>query len=132
MFWLQVWRERVIFLLVFSAIWAALSFAVAQLTYRQIAYSIDHEFVYIRNGFLKLNFFVIPMARIQSAALFQTYFQRRKGLATLHLDIAGSARVSAEIPNISIQDAWLLLNKVTKTRALMVDEAMCTNGLDQT
>jgi len=96
-----------------AAGWVAISFWVAATTYRQTAYAIDSQFLYIRSGFLSLAFFVIPLARIQLAALTQSPFQRRKGLANLRLDVAGSSRMPAEIPCLPLSDAWQLFNQTT-------------------
>jgi putative membrane protein len=94
-----------------AAAWLAFSFWVATTTYRQTAYAIDSQFLYIRSGFLALSFFVIPLARIQLAALTQSPFQRRKGLANLRIDVAGSSRMPAEIPCLPLADAWRLFNQ---------------------
>ncbi|MCB1050586.1 MAG: PH domain-containing protein [Acidobacteria bacterium] len=126
--------QRLLYWALLGLLWAGLSYLIASLTYRQIAYGIHEGFVFIRNGFLSLHFFVIPIAKIQTAELRQTFFQRRKGVASLAIDVAGSGRHLAEIPHIPVAHAFSLFNRVVhpyRTDVLVVNEAVGANGLDQ-
>ena len=58
-----------------------------------------------------MHFWVIPIAKIQNAAVEQNPFQRYHGLASLRIDVAGGGEREAVIPNIDVGEAWLLFNR---------------------
>jgi len=90
----------------FAAAWG-----IAHLTWKQTAYGHDDDFVYIKHGFLGLQFWVIPVWRIQNVALSQTPFQRFRALASLTVDTAGAGGSNATIPNIDLEIACRLFNR---------------------
>lgn len=88
------------------------SWLVAHLTFKQTAFAHDRRYVYIKSGFVGLQFWVIPINRIQNLAVTQTPFQRNRRLASLSLDVAGPTKGGqATIPNIELQEAWRLFNR---------------------
>jgi len=106
--------EPIVVYLVFGLVF---SWVIAHFTWRQTAFAFNSDFAYIKTGFLGLHHWVIPVLRIQNARLSQTPFQRRRGLASLTLDVAGSSGgPSATIPNIDLGFAWLLFNRFTHSR----------------
>jgi uncharacterized membrane protein YdbT with pleckstrin-like domain len=48
-------------------------------------------FVYARDGVLIRTTSIVPAVKAQSARVTATVFQRRAGLATFHVDVAGSS-----------------------------------------
>lgn len=94
-------------------IWAVMSlaFLVAHLTFKQMGWSQEQGFLFIRTGFLGLHFWVIPVSKIQNLAIWQDPFQRIRHLATLQVDVAGGGGREAAIPNIPVNVAWLLFNR---------------------
>lgn len=88
-----------------------LSWLMAHATWRQTAYAYDQRFVYVKTGFLGLYYWVIPLNKIQNAAVHQTPFQYVRGLAGLQLDVAGRGSGEIIIPNIDVGEAWLLFNR---------------------
>jgi putative membrane protein len=112
-------------MLAIPAVTLPLAFLIAHLTYKQTGYATDDEFVYVKTGFIGLHFWVIPIGRIQNLALSQTPFQRWRQLASLHLDVAGPAMSNAPIiPNIPINEAWLLFNRLGHTWPLDEDPGL--------
>ena len=90
---------------------------VAHQTYRHTAYAYDADYIYIKNGFIGLHYWVLPTRRLQNLAVHQNPFQRRLGLASLVLDLAG-ADSSPVIPNIDVRTAWLLFNRFGHPRPM--------------
>lgn len=89
-----------------------MAFTIAELTYRQIGYAFDQDFAYLKTGFLGLEYWVIPISKIQNLALTQTPFQRIRHLGSLQIDVAGQGSLrEATIPNIDIEMCWRLFNR---------------------
>ena len=65
------------------AVWAGLA------AYRGLGQASAGGFVYARRGVLVRTLVVVPVAKAQSGRVESTVFQRRAGLATLHVDVAG-------------------------------------------
>lgn len=87
------------------------SYVIADLTYRQIGYAYDDHFAYLKTGFLGLQYWVIPISKIQNLAITQTPFQRYRNLASLKIDVAGQLLSEAQIPNIDVSTCWRLFNR---------------------
>lgn len=88
---------------------------IAHYTYKQTAYALEGDFAYIRKGFIGLQFWVIPVNRIQNMAVRQNPFQRRFGLGTLVLDIAGGlVGRDPTIQNIPVTRCWKILNQLAQ------------------
>ncbi|MDQ3107178.1 MAG: PH domain-containing protein [Actinomycetota bacterium] len=85
----------------FEARPAAVAFAVAllvlaaasgELAFRGLAHAWDHELLVARAGGLARETVIVPAAKAQSTRLTTTPFQRRAGLGTLLVDVAGKGR----------------------------------------
>jgi putative membrane protein len=81
-----------------AARWAAAVLAVAALAlavaaglaaYRSLGHAAGRGFLYARAGVAIRVTTVVPVAKAQSGSVRSSPFQRRAGLATLHVDIAG-------------------------------------------
>ncbi|GAB3682992.1 PH domain-containing protein [Salinarchaeum chitinilyticum] len=62
----------------------------AHLKWRNLGYALTDDHVLTRHGFWSRTTKIVPYHRVQTVADSQTVFQRRRGLATVHVDIAGS------------------------------------------
>jgi putative membrane protein len=67
----------------------ALAVAVGLAAYRSLGHATGAGFLYARAGVAIRVLTVVPVAKAQSGSVRSTPFQRRAGLATLHVDIAG-------------------------------------------
>jgi putative membrane protein len=67
----------------------ALAVAAGLAAYRSLGHAAGQEFLYARVGVAIRVTTVVPVAKAQSGSVRTTPFQRRSGLATLHVDIAG-------------------------------------------
>ncbi len=70
----------------------ALAAASGELAYRGLAHAWDHELLIARSGGLARETVIVPAAKAQSTRLMTTPFQRRAGLGTLYVDVAGKGR----------------------------------------
>jgi putative membrane protein len=64
-----------------------------------------------RHGVLTRRLVIVPYARIQSIRVMQGPLQRRLGLATVHVDIAGGSGATAE--DRDLREAWALAAELT-------------------
>lgn len=62
----------------------------AHLKWRNLGYALTEDHVVTRHGFWRRTTKIVPYHRVQTVADSQTIFQRRRSLATLHVDVAGS------------------------------------------
>jgi putative membrane protein len=67
----------------------ALAALVGLAAYRGLGHAAGPEFLYARSGVAIRVLTVVPVAKAQSGSVRSSLFQRRAGLATLHVDIAG-------------------------------------------
>ena len=67
----------------------ALAVAAGLAAYRSLGHAAGRGFLYARVGVAIRVTTVVPVAKAQSGSVRTTPFQRRSGLATLHVDIAG-------------------------------------------
>jgi len=75
--------------------WAILGLLVlvppaAHLKWRHLGYALTDDYVITRHGFWSRTTKIVPYHRVQTVADTQTIFQRRRRLATLRVDVAGS------------------------------------------
>lgn len=63
-----------------------------EVAYRGLGHAFGGDVLLARRGGLARELDVVPAARAQSTRLRSTPFQRRAGLATLHVDVAGKGR----------------------------------------
>jgi putative membrane protein len=68
----------------------ALAVPLGLAAYRSLGNARSGEFLYARHGALIRSTAVVPARKAQSARVVSTPFQRRSGLATLYVDVAGS------------------------------------------
>jgi putative membrane protein len=59
--------------------------------WRHMGSAMPGAFVYARDGVLVRTTSIVPAVKAQSARVTATLFQRRSGLATFHVDVAGSS-----------------------------------------
>jgi putative membrane protein len=67
----------------------ALAVAGGLAAYRSLGHAATERFLYARSGVAIRVLTVVPVAKAQSGSVRSSPFQRRAGLATLHVDIAG-------------------------------------------
>jgi putative membrane protein len=67
----------------------ALAVVAGLAAYRSLGHAAGPEFLYARSGVAIRVVTVVPVAKAQSGSVRSSLFQRRAGLATLHVDIAG-------------------------------------------
>ena len=72
-----------------AAVLLVLAVVAGELAYRGLAHAWDRELLLARSGGIARETVVVPAAKAQSTRLRSTPFQRRSGLATLHVDVAG-------------------------------------------
>lgn len=68
----------------------AIAPVAAHLKWRNLGYALTDDYVVTRHGFWRRTTKIVPYHRVQTVADTQTIFQRRRRLATLHVDVAGS------------------------------------------
>ena len=71
----------------------ALAAVVGLAAYRSLGHAAGERFLYARAGAVIRVLTVVPVAKAQSGSVRSSPFQRRAGLATLHVDIAGGGPV---------------------------------------
>jgi putative membrane protein len=71
----------------------ALAVVVGLAAYRSLGHAAGERFLYARAGAAIRVLTVVPVAKAQSGSVRSSLFQRRAGLATLHVDIAGGGPV---------------------------------------
>lgn len=74
-------------------------------------YQIADDLIFVKQGFWVQKLNIIPIEKIQTLHIRETFFQRRLGLATLFIDTASSFNINdAVIPDIDGIDALDILN----------------------
>jgi putative membrane protein len=71
----------------------ALAAALGLAAYRGLGHATGQGFLYARTGVAIRVLTVVPVAKAQSGSVRSSPFQRRAGLATLHVDVAGGGPV---------------------------------------
>ena len=66
-----------------------LAVLAGEAAYRNLGHARHGDFLTARRGALIRTTAIVPAAKTQSARVHSTLFQRRAGLATLHVDVAG-------------------------------------------
>ncbi|HEX4903201.1 MAG TPA: PH domain-containing protein [Acidimicrobiales bacterium] len=84
--WATAWSLLVLVALVVPA-----GVGLGELSYRGLGWAEARGVHHSRVGALGRHTAVVPSARVQSAAVVASWFQRRRGLATTRLDLAGDA-----------------------------------------
>jgi putative membrane protein len=96
----------------------------AHLKWRNLGYALTDDHVVTRHGFWSRTTKIVPYHRVQTVADSQTIFQRRRRLATLHVDIAGSrSLVSDDSKAIDLDREVAAELRETISRRLLEDLA---------
>jgi len=69
---------------------------LGEVSYRALGWAEARGVHHARGGLLTRRTAIVPTARVQSAAVVSSWFQRRRGLASVRLDLAGAAVVVAD------------------------------------
>ncbi len=77
--------------LVAAAVALVLGPLLGELSYRGLGWAEARDVHHSRSGALARRTSIVPEARVQSAAVVASLFQRRRGLASVRLDLASSA-----------------------------------------
>lgn len=86
---LAAWSSR--WWLVLAGLTLAAGVGLGELAYRGLAWAEADRVHHSRVGALGRRTAIVPAARVQSAAVVSSWFQRRHGLASTRLDLAGAA-----------------------------------------
>lgn len=93
---------------------AAFSIVSARGWMKRLAYALEPDALLLRRGWWRHELGIIPHSRIQAVSLSRSPFDRRWGMATLHVDAAGrgGARVHTSIPYLPEEEAEQLMEKL--------------------
>jgi putative membrane protein len=82
-----------------GAILAAYPLLVAGrwLAWRRTRYALDGDRLLVSSGWWRRRLVILPLARIQSSDIAESFVSRRFGTATLHLGVAGGSGFSAHM-----------------------------------
>jgi putative membrane protein len=84
---------------------------LAPFRYRVLAAGFTDQVFGSTDGLLTRRLTLVPFGRIQSVRLSQGPLQRRLGLATVHVDVAGAVPVSA--PHRSLEEAYAWVDELS-------------------
>lgn len=85
---------------------------LAPLSFRRLAVAVDDWHLVSTSGILTTETSVVPLAKVQSVRTTQGPWQRRLGLATLHVDSAGRSLPGAIVPHRAAGEAQALVDDV--------------------
>jgi putative membrane protein len=88
-----------------TAVLFAAAPVAAHLKWRNLGYDVQSEYIILREGFWTRTVSVVPYYRVQTVVDSQTVFQRRRQLATLIVDTAGSSGLTSGHPRALDIDA---------------------------
>lgn len=91
--------------------------ALYALSWRRWGYSFDGDYLYIRKGFLGVDYYCFPIHKVQQAQFKQNVFIRPYQLATLNLVLASGAK---RIPYMPEDEVKRIINKILNR--LVVDK----------
>jgi putative membrane protein len=91
-----------------------LLYYAALLRYQYRGYAIQNDNIIIKQGFFFQRISIIPIHKIQTLHIVETFFQRRLGLATVNVDTAGMETFDdASIIDVASEDAAGILDELT-------------------
>jgi len=93
---------------------------LAPLSFRRLAVTVDDWHLVTTGGILTTTTSVVPLAKVQSLRTTQGPWQRRLGLATLHVDSAGRSLPGAIAPHRAAEEAQALLEELAARARLAV------------
>jgi len=97
----------------------ALAYVRARVWARYSGWALDGAVVVFRQGWLDRHWRFAEARKLQAIELQQSPFDRRHGMASLHLDSAGASSPALAIPYLAVADAEAL---ATRLRALIPRE----------
>ncbi len=114
--WLAV-AVGMYFWLGLGALWFALAlpllYKAALLRWEYRGYNISRETAFVRHGFWRRRVSAIPLRKIQTLSMIQSFFQRRLGLASVYIDTAGAGGIDdARIDDVAVEDAERILAEI--------------------
>jgi putative membrane protein len=115
-------------LLVTAALAVVAGAGAGELAYRGLGHALVGDHLVTRRGGLLRHTVVVPVAKAQSARLRSSFFQRRAGLATLVVDVAGRGREPA-VPEVEAGRLAGLQRAVLAAPELRADEAQVRRRL---
>ncbi len=90
-----------------------LFYYIAYLRWKNRSYSIQSDIIFIKQGIWYQKINIIPIKKIQTLHISETFFQRRLFLSTIHIDTAASQNISdALIPDIDSETAKIILKNI--------------------
>lgn len=100
-----------------NTIWIALGipflYYAAYLRWLFRGYAINNEHLIVKQGFWLRKIIIIPLKKMQTLHLKETFFQRRLNLATIYFDNASSAGIAdAKIADIDKDDANAIYEEI--------------------
>lgn len=99
--------------LAWSAFGIPLLYYAAYLRWLYRGYHIHNNYLIIKEGFWLRKIIILPLKKLQTLHLQETFFQRRLGLATLYIDNASSAGIAdAKIIDIDATDAKEIYDEI--------------------
>jgi len=110
-----VWAEMTPVILSFFAVLAVIAFAIGSraLAWRTTAYAIDGDRLLVRMGWWKRRITMLPLRRIQSITLHESFVTRRFGIASLAFGVAGGrAGRGYSVPAIPREGARTLRDRL--------------------
>ncbi len=110
-----------------AALLVPLAGAGGELAYRGLGHVSTSTHLVARQGGLWRRAVVVPYGRTQSSAVRQTLFQRRAGLATLDVDIAGRGN-RALVVDLPCEVAYRLAGEATTAAVARADERARRRG----
>lgn len=94
---------------------APLAYYFAYLRWKFRGYHIAKDLIFIKQGFWIQKVSIIPLIKIQTLHIKESFFQRKLGLATLFVDTASSFNINdAIIPDIDSSDAKHILDHLNR------------------
>jgi putative membrane protein len=98
-------------------VWVAtaipLLYYAAYLRWLYRGYAINNEHLIVKQGFWIRKIIIIPLKKMQTLHLKESFFQRRLSLATIYFDNASSAGIAdAKIADIDKEDAYLIYDEI--------------------
>jgi putative membrane protein len=88
------------------------------LDWRRLGYALDEDRLLVRSGWWRRRRLILPLARIQSIDLRQSFISRWFGVGTLAFGVAGGGALSIHrIPALPIETARQLRSELLTVRA---------------
>jgi putative membrane protein len=106
----------------YSPVVVLLVWLIARASYLRAGFDWSSEFVAIRRGVIVNTLTILPVGKVQSISVTQSFVQRRWGMADIRIQYAGrSAFSAATLDNMKVEDALRLqLDLSASTNALGV------------